>query len=277
MGYVFPPEQQIRHRDRREHVCRCLNDLQTCYSRSSIMKDFMMALEENAQASSFLRAQYKGIQACPKTKPYWDHVGACNRSHDGGGGRLRSTRAVHKTLGDVITIDLAQRRAQRVDAGAVLARPVRQECTDGMLFLAKGRDPLLLVPQEARQVAPVAVVHVVAVVSFVAPEQQLLHSLSGVKRKEQARLFIHDNERHDANHNGCQDGAVDGNEFVVETLIEPFLGIPAGGGAAALCGALRWKVFIHSGQKLPGVVILPGYLSLLVPLGRCMVCVDAEE
>lgn len=40
-------------------------------------KDFMMALEENAQTSSFLRAEYKRIQACFKTKPYWDCAGAC--------------------------------------------------------------------------------------------------------------------------------------------------------------------------------------------------------
>lgn len=71
-------------------------------------------------------------------------------SHDRGGGRLCSAGAEHETLGDVITVDLAQRRAQRVDAGAVLARPVGQECTDRMLFLPKGGDPLLLVPQEAR-------------------------------------------------------------------------------------------------------------------------------
>lgn len=59
-----------------------------------------------------------------------------------------------------------------------------------MLFLTEGRDPLLLVSQEACQVAPVAVVHVVAVVAFAAPEQQLLYFLSGVERKKQARLFI---------------------------------------------------------------------------------------
>lgn len=111
-------------------------------------------------------------------------------SHYGGGGRLRSIRAQHQALGDVVAVDLAQRRAQRVEAGAVLARPVRQERADGVLFLPEGGDPLLLVSQEACQVAPVAVVHVVAVVSFAAPEQQLLHFLSGVERKEQTGLFI---------------------------------------------------------------------------------------
>lgn len=112
------------------------------------------------------------------------------KSHYGGGGRLRSIRAQRQTLGDVVAVDLAQRRAQRVEAGAVLARPVGQERADGILFLPEGSNPLLLVSQEARQVAPVAVVHVVAVVSFAAPEQQLLHFLPGVERKEQTWLFI---------------------------------------------------------------------------------------
>lgn len=62
-------------------------------------------------------------------------------------------------------------------------------------------------------------------------------------------LLLEDNECHNANHDSCQDGAVDRNELVVRTLIEPFLGIPAGGGGGggggcALCGALKWKVFI---------------------------------
>lgn len=111
------------------------------------------------------------------------------KSHYRGGSWLCS--ALHQALSDVVTVDLAQRRAQRVDAGTVLARPVRQECTNRMLFLPEGRNSLILITQEARQIAPVAVIHVVAVVSFAAPVQQLLQFLPGVERKQQTRLFIH--------------------------------------------------------------------------------------
>lgn len=58
-----------------------------------------------------------------------------------------------------------------------------------MLILAEDGDPLLLVTQESRQVAPVTVIHV-AVVSSVTPEQQLFYFLSGVQRQEQTGFFI---------------------------------------------------------------------------------------
>lgn len=112
------------------------------------------------------------------------------KSHYRSGCCFCGTWAEHQALSDVFTIDLAQRRAQRFHAGAVLSRPVRQEGADRMLFLLESRDPLLLVSEKSRQAAPVAVVHVVAVFSVRSPKQQLLHFLSGVERKKQTRLFI---------------------------------------------------------------------------------------
>lgn len=40
-----------------------------------------------------------------------------------------------------------------------------------------------------------------------------------------------DNEGHEANHNCCQDGAVDGYEFVVQFIVDPLLGVAISGGA----------------------------------------------
>lgn len=92
-------------------------------------------------------------------------------------------------MGDVIAVDLPQRRAEGVDAGAVLATPVGQQRADGMLFLTEGGDPLLLVSQETRQVAPVAVLRLA--VRITPPEQQLLHFFSGVKREQQTGLLVY--------------------------------------------------------------------------------------
>lgn len=91
---------------------------------------------------------------------------------------------------DVVTVDLAERCAQRVDACTVLPRPVGQQRSDGMLLLLEGRNSLFLITEEACQVAPVAVLHVVAVFPFVALEKQLLHFLSGMERKKQTRFFV---------------------------------------------------------------------------------------
>ena len=112
-------------------------------------------------------------------------------SHYRSGSWLCGTWAKHQALGNIITVDLTQSCAQRIDAGTVLACPVRQQRSDRILFLLESCDPLLLISKEARQVVPVAVMHVVAVISFVASEKQLLHFLSGVERKEETRLLIH--------------------------------------------------------------------------------------
>lgn len=60
-----------------------------------------------------------------------------------------------------------------------------------------------------------------------------------------------DNEGHKANHNRCQDGAVDGNEFVIQPIVDSLLGIPVngggcgcgGGGGGSWCGSFREEFF----------------------------------
>lgn len=111
-------------------------------------------------------------------------------SHHWCGRRLSSARAQRQALGNVVAVDLAQRRAQGVHAGAFFSRPVGQQRADGVLVLPEDGNALLLVAQESRQVAPVAVVHVAVVPAAAVPEKQLLHLLPGVQREEQARLFI---------------------------------------------------------------------------------------
>lgn len=51
---------------------------------------------------------------------------------------------------------------------------------------------------------------------------------------------LEDDEGHEADHNCCQDGAVDGDEFVVQTLVEPLLRITITGGGGALCRESVW-------------------------------------
>lgn len=56
-----------------------------------------------------------------------------------------------------------------------------------------------------------------------------------------------DNEGHKANHHSCQDGAVDGDEFVVEAIVDWLLGITVGGRGSrgsccgTICGDFLWK------------------------------------
>lgn len=47
-----------------------------------------------------------------------------------------------------------------------------------------------------------------------------------------------DNEGHKADHDSCQDGAVDWDELVIQTLVEPLLGITISGGGGAVCRTL---------------------------------------
>lgn len=113
----------------------------------------------------------------------WSHR-RCGSGFDGVG-------AEHKALCDVFAVDLAQRRAERVQAGAILARPIREQCPHWMFLLPECGDALFLVSQQPCQAAPISVLRVVVALPFSAPVEEFLHLFSRVEGKEQTRLLIH--------------------------------------------------------------------------------------
>lgn len=65
---------------------------------------------------------------------------------------------------------------------------------------------------------------------------------------------LKDDKSHDADHYSCQDGAVDGDEFIVQTPVERLVGITVsvgdGGGAAdGAVGGVWQEVFLLGGRE----------------------------
>lgn len=64
---------------------------------------------------------------------------------------------------------------------------------------------------------------------------------------------LEDDEGHEADHHRCQDGAVDRDEFVVQTIVHLLLGVIINGGRSC-CGAIENLGWQSHGRNISGEV-----------------------
>lgn len=82
------------------------------------------------------------------------------------------------------------------------------------------------------------------------PEDVCVWSLASVPLSP-----LEDDEGHEADHHGGQDGAVDGDEFVMQTLVDGLVGVHIGSGSGAVCRGAVWgevDVGGHGGAERGG-------------------------